>query len=236
MGYKKLIISVICLLLTATAVFSGCSSLLEFPNFVIQHYSFDGHESLYEPNDPEAEEAIAKYTDYLESNPESAFIYYHRGLVYLLEGEYDKAIADYTKAIELNPEYAYAYNMRGRVYYDKGEYDKAISDCDKAIEIEKDPKYTAAYYYNRGFSYDATGEYDKAIDDYTKAIEMSSKIDETHYRNASRLDSAYYRRGLAYKAKGEYDLAASDLEKAVQIAHDPKLVEAAHQALESLGK
>ena len=236
MSDKRVIIPIICFFLAVTIVFSGCSSLLAFPNFVIQHYSFDGHEVLYDPNDPDVDKAITEYTNYLESNPESAFMYYHRGLAYLFNGEYDKAITDFTKAIDLDPEYAYAYNMRGRAYYDKGEYDKAISDCNNAIEIEKDPKYIAAYYYNRGFSYDATGEYDKSIADYTKAIEMDSKIDSAHYRNASRLDSAYYRRGLAYKAKGEYDLAASDFEKAVQIALDPKVVEAARQALNDIEK
>jgi tetratricopeptide (TPR) repeat protein len=235
MRYKSVIIPAICFFLVVTIVFSGCS-LIDFPNYVIQHYSFDGQEGLYNPNDPDLDKQMDKFNVLIERNPEDATYYYGRALAYFEKGQYDKAMVDLNKVIELSPEYAPAYNMRGRAYYDKGEYDKAISDCNKAIEIEKDPKYIAAYYYNRGFSYYSTGEYDKAIDDYTKAIEMDSKIDSDLYRKASKLDSAYYRRGLVYKAKGEYDIAASDFEKVVQMANDPKVVAAARQALKDIGK
>jgi tetratricopeptide (TPR) repeat protein len=57
--------------------------------------------SPYAPIDPYWDEYIAKSNISIESNPESALLYYGRGIAYLFKGEYDKAINDFEKVAEI---------------------------------------------------------------------------------------------------------------------------------------
>jgi tetratricopeptide (TPR) repeat protein len=149
------------------------------------------------------DQAIENCTKALAINPNSAWAYNVRAIVYNSKAEYDKAIADYTEAIRLNVTYTNAWYNRGLSYYNKGEYDKAIADDTEAIRI--DPKYINAW-YNRALAYDKKGETDKVIADYTEAIRLDSK-----YVNA------WNNRGLAYDKKGEYDKAIADYTEAIRL-------------------
>ena len=72
------------------------------------------------------EDAINDFIKVIEINPQYAYAYYNKGILYyqyLLGnslndlGRKEDAIKDYTKVIGINPQYAYAYYNRGRYYY-----------------------------------------------------------------------------------------------------------------------
>ena len=69
----------------------------------------------------EYEYAIACCNAAIQLDPNDATAYYHRALVYQMQGEYDHAIADYGAAIALDPDYAMAYLERGEVYLNRSQ-------------------------------------------------------------------------------------------------------------------
>ena len=92
---------------------------------------------------------IFRYTKAIELNPDYAFAYNNRGVVYNKKGLHDKAIADVTRAIALlklkgdKHDLALAHNNRGNFYQGKGSYTLAIAGFTKAIELN--PDYGLAY-------------------------------------------------------------------------------------------
>ena len=148
-------------------------------------------------------DAITHYTEAIDLNPEDAWTYNNRGIVYRNTGNFDAAIKDYNKSIAIDPEDAWAYYNRGTAYGRKGEFDNAIQDFNIAIHLN--PEYTAAY-NNRGASYNAKGEFDNAIQDYNAAIHLNPEYAD-----------AYSNRGNTYDAKGEFDNAIQDYNAAIRL-------------------
>ena len=68
-------------------------------------------------------------------------MYYNRGLIYYLKGEYDKSINQYSKALQLNDTYVKAYNNRAIVFFLQKEYGKAWDDVHKMqnLGFQADP-------------------------------------------------------------------------------------------------
>ena len=188
----------------------------------------------------EDEKAIASYNRAIELDPDDAFAYNNRGVVYSNKEEYEKAIADYNRAIELDSDFACVYNNRGVVYSNKEEYEKAIADYNRAIELDSD---FAGAYYNRGNAYYNKEEYEKAFADYNRAIELDRDFSESYhnrgfaynyleeyekaiadYNRALELDPddarAYHDRGNAYYYKEEYEKAIADYTRAIELDPD----------------
>ena len=149
MSYKRMITTVICVMLAAVILTLGCGNpapeSVDTGNSDLWHLEFDKR---------------------IELNPNDTLAYLQRGHYYDVIQDYDNAITDYTKAIEIDPKYADAYQYRGDTYYDKGDYDRAIADYTKAIEIEPED---FTNYAKRGFAYSKKGEKGKAEADYIKA-------------------------------------------------------------------
>ena len=184
----------------------------------------DDNESAKEPDD--YDQAIADYTNELESDPNNPWIYNRRGIAYVKKTnpDYDRAIADYTRATEKHIGFTEAYNNRGMAYMDKPDpdYDRAIADYTRAIDIHNNPisfrggdplRNLAAMYSNRGNAYadKPNPDYDRAFLDYGSALELQPKF-----------APAYYNRGNAYanKPDPDYDRAISDYTSAINIDPD----------------
>jgi tetratricopeptide (TPR) repeat protein len=135
-------------------------------------------------------------------NPNFAFPYNNRGLVYYNKKDYNKAISDFTEAIRINPSYFFAYYDRGLSYDHIREYDKAISDYTEAIRLKED----ADAYCARGWAFYEQREYTKAINDYNEAIRLNPNF-----------ALAYTDRGTAYQKLGKLDKAKADFAKAAQL-------------------
>lgn len=65
------------------------------------------------------------------------FIYYYRGLSYLIAEEYDLAIEDLSYVIRIDPNKSMAYENRAKAYEKKGEHTKAKEDLGKVEELNR---------------------------------------------------------------------------------------------------
>lgn len=149
------------------------------------------------------EEAIQKYDEALELNPNHEEFYTNRGIAKNFLGQYQEAIADYDKAIDLNPNDAELYNNRGVAKNNLKLHRKAIADHDKAIELN--PNYAEAY-NNRGIAKNNWGQYQEAITDYDKAVELKPN-DAIAYNN----------RGVSKDKLGQHQEAIDDFNKAIEL-------------------
>ena len=68
-------------------------------------------------------------------NPNFAYVYYNRGVLYAHSGERVQAINDYTRAIELEPRLAEAYYNRGLLLLAEGKILEGTQDLSKAGEL-----------------------------------------------------------------------------------------------------
>lgn len=136
-------------------------------------------------------------------NPQTAYEYFGRAMIYNRLNKNNEAIADYSKAIQLKPDFVRAYGKRAGIYYDLKDAQKAIFDYTQCTNMA--PNYTAAYYY-RGFIYMDQGRYDAAIDDFTKTV----KIDPAYMY-------AYLNRGICYVNLKRYNDALYDYEEVAKL-------------------
>ncbi len=164
------------------------------------------HQGFASSNKGEYEEAIEKYDEAIELNPNHTELYNNRGIVKKNLRQYQEAIIDYDKAIELNPNYARAYSNRGIAKGKLEQYQEAISNFNKAIEVN--PNYAIAY-NNRGTAKYYLGQHQDAIIDYDKAIEFSPKYAD-----------AYHGRGVAKQALGRNQEADEDFKIAAKLRGD----------------
>ncbi|MGQ9630276.1 MAG: tetratricopeptide repeat protein [bacterium] len=84
----------------------------------------------------EYDNAINRYNQALEKDPDFAEAYYKRGTAYRYKGEMERALEDFRKAIELRPDYKEAYNALGALLVYMGEVDEAIREFKRALEID----------------------------------------------------------------------------------------------------
>ncbi len=148
----------------------------------------------------EFQQAIAKFNEVLEEDPQAFEAYTGIGFVYIHQGEYEKAIASFNKAIEINPEYAPAYDNIGVVYSFTRRYSEAIPYFEKAIHL--DPEFVDSY-NNLGSTYLHLGQYQHAVIYYQKALQL----------DPTDPDSAY-NLGVAYLDLAKPEEARHYLEKA----------------------
>ena len=163
-------------------------------------------------NKSEYEEAIEKYSEAIELNPNYEIAYYNRGLAKGNSKLYQEAISDFNKAIELNPNDADSYSSRGISKGGLRQYQEAISDLNKAIELNQNH---ANAYNNRGIAKNNLELHREAIADYDKAIELNPNYAE-----------AYSNRGVAKGKLGQYQEAISDFNKAIEL--NPNYANAYH--------
>lgn len=67
--------------------------------------------------------------------PDFAYGYYNRAVLYAQNGDSQTAVTDYSRAIELQPQLAEAYYNRGLLYLSLGKTEEGIRDLSKAGEL-----------------------------------------------------------------------------------------------------
>jgi tetratricopeptide (TPR) repeat protein len=154
-------------------------------------------------------EKIEYFTKALELNPDLAFIYEKRGILFYFQKEYHKAIQDFQKYIQLASANGETYRMLGLAYLRSQMYQPAINIFTGMIETE--PKCAVAY-ANRAEAYRLSGQYEEAITDATRVI---------NYRaDPITKVAAYTTRAKVYWKIGQNELAAEDVRAAVIV--DPR--------------
>ena len=150
--------------------------------------------------------ALVHFTNQLEANPDNAFAYACRGVVYAEKKDLEHALQDMTAAIELNPRNATWFSNRGVVWNDLEDYDRSIADHTEALRLN--PAYAIGF-NNRGLAWIKKGQFDNAVADFNEAI----RLDRGYGR-------AYLHRGNAWSKKHDFERALTDYNQALRI--DPK--------------
>lgn len=167
------------------------------------------------------DEALAKYDEALQKNPNSDSVWYSKGTCFQAKNDLDNAIKCYQKAIAINgKESSYkkvlkdAQGALAAPYLDKafklqttkddkGNFDLAgaISQYELALKIDDDP----TTHMNLGTAYQANKMYAKAVDEYLRAIQENSKLGD-----------AYYYLATCYEAMNKPSMAVAEYRRCIQ--------------------
>jgi tetratricopeptide (TPR) repeat protein len=115
------------------------------------------------------EEAIKKYHDYIELEPDNYVALNNLGANYENINNFIEALKYYNLSIDKNQRYALSRRNRGSLLNNNGELDKAIIDLKISLEIEPDD---AQGLNSLGVAYLRKKEYKMAIDYFDKALHL----------------------------------------------------------------
>lgn len=150
------------------------------------------------------DEAIIKYGEAINLNPEDWTGYNYRAKVNLLKGNLSDAIKDISKAISLSPQTLSLYEVRANCYEAKGQYDKAIADYNMALsKVNNNDKELYQTYFKRGLSYFYNGQYKESVNDLNQALTLAQKTGKT-------TTDIYLLRAKAYLNLNKYPEAIDD--------------------------
>jgi len=183
---------------------------------------FEEGNELYEQEN--YSEAVAKFEEFLLSNPNIFQINLNIGNCYREMGEFDKAVESYMKILDKVMEdkgsyegdegAAKAFASIGETYIKKGDLEKASESLQQSIAIFPEDETLA---FNVGEIYFNQREIDKAVEYYQMAIKINDKWGPPHRQL-----------GYAYLNKGDYQAAVDSFKKFVEVApEDPKAAEIA---------
>ncbi|NER21505.1 MAG: tetratricopeptide repeat protein [Symploca sp. SIO1C2] len=225
------------------------------PEFSSKLFLFTVGNEFYELG--KIEDAIARYNQAIEFNPDYDAAWYNRGVALYDLGKIEEALASYDQAIEFNPDYEQAWNNRGIVLYSLGKIEEALASYDQAIEFN--PTNDAAW-NNRGVALQNLGKIEEALASYDQAIEFNpdyeqawnnrgnalynlGKIEEAiaSYNQAIEFnpnnDAAWYNRVVALQNLGKIEEASASYDQAIELKpNDEQAWNNQGLALYNLGK
>ena len=121
------------------------------------------------------QEALQDYSQAQQTAPEKDpnlhLVYYRRGYVQEMLGNYDAAIADYIKAAELKPASAEYLNNLAQAYAKAGKITEAKETCEKAAAIDKAKG--AAGWLNVGVALYNASKLSDAVEFLKRATELN---------------------------------------------------------------
>jgi serine/threonine protein kinase len=117
----------------------------------------------------EFEEAIARYTQVLESEPERADVLSLRGAAYGALGRSAEAEADFEKALSLDPRDTNALLGRARLHAKRGETEQALRYYDAAIE--SDPRCWESAMHHKAVVLESAGDLAASLACYDELLE-----------------------------------------------------------------
>lgn len=183
------------------------------------------------------EEALHKYNQVIEIDPNYPEYHFDRGNIYSNMGLLEKAIENYDKAIELGPPFPEVYYNRANAYNRLGHTQQAIQDYNYLLELE--PEHINGI-MNRATLFYEQGAYSEARKDVEKGLTIESnhaqllctlgliEMEEGDFQKAleafnisiaqqQNLLEAWTNRAIVHFEMNHYDLALNDLSKALTI-------------------
>lgn len=152
-------------------------------------------------------EAISRYQEVLEIQPESAIAYSNIGFALHTIGRLDEAVTSYQKAISIKPDYVDAHSNLGNVLQELGRLDESIASYNSAIAINPD---FAMAHNNLGNTLLLIGQskLTEAVACFQKAIAIDPKFAKAHcnlgttLQDQGRLEEAIvsFKRAIALQA------------------------------------
>lgn len=185
-------------------------------------------------------EAVARYQEALDIQPNSDKILYNYGLSLFYLSRYNEAVSCYDKAIKLNPDYSEAWSDRAHalMMLDRGK--EALASCEQALKIQPE---SYQVWYKRGWVLSRLNRRQEAIASCDKALEIQPDSYEawctrgvvlplpkcrqealSNFEKALELNPdyqrAWYNRGLLMVNLGRNEEALASFEKAITIQPD----------------
>lgn len=110
-----------------------------------------------------------------EQFPNEAPIYFVKGVIHRLDGEYDESLKAYQKLVKLDPaaRVVASYN-RARIYNYRREYDKALEELDKGAKVEPNHPMIRIF---RSATLFYMGEVDEAIETMRDVLTKNPKME-----------------------------------------------------------
>ncbi len=168
------------------------------------------------------DEAITKFKEALEKDPEQAYIQANLGDALAKTGKNDDAVAAYQKAIALKPDDGALYTNLGVLLGKMGKTAESQDMFKKAASVN--PGQAAQNFYNLGATMVNDGKAAEAAEAFKQAIAADANYAE-----------AYYQLGLCLAGKdATIPDAIKALQKYVQIGQKPDQVETAKAIIQSL--
>ncbi|HSU25637.1 MAG TPA: protein kinase [Pyrinomonadaceae bacterium] len=176
--------------------------------------------------------------------PNDAVLYFAKGIMHRLDGEYEESLAAFEKLARLDPaaRAVSAYN-RARIFIYKGDYDRAIREIERGEKAEPDHPmlkiFRSGVYYFRGDVDDAIALLGKVLEKnpemhgirplYAEYFAGAGRPDEARAQltpdalevSRSDHDMAYWV-GATYALLGEKDQAFKWLNRAVKLGNENK--------------
>ncbi|XP_066464554.1 tetratricopeptide repeat protein 6 isoform X2 [Eleutherodactylus coqui] len=128
--------------------------------------------------------------------PQLLDAYWHRHLIYLLQGKTSEALDDLNFIIKYNKAHGDAYLSKAEIYKEKKDYTMSIVNYTQALKCRPNDHDT---YYRRAQMYEAQDELLIAMDDYAQCF----------YHNPSRTD-ALMKHGLYYFEHSNWNVSVQD--------------------------
>lgn len=133
---------------------------------------------------------------------DDAHLYYTRGNVRGVLGDYRGAAAEYHWAVRHAPYYVSAYNNLGNTYEALSQYEKSVAQYQRALHIDPD---STTLHYNLGGVYHTLGRLPEALDALSTAISLDPTFAGCYLNRANILSQlgkqeealADYRQALA---------------------------------------
>lgn len=151
----------------------------------------------------EYESAIADYDKALETSPDNASSWYHRGLALSFMNRYEEALESLDKALAISPDDPKVWIGKGLSLRLLGRHQEAIHSYDRALEIQPDNHNVWNY---KGISLSFLGRYKEACRSYDKSL-----------KSKSDLSYVWANRGNVLKSLGRYEDAIASYDKALEI-------------------
>ena len=123
------------------------------------------------------QQALAKYTQAIESAPDQPKPYIDRANAYMALKQYDLALADTDQAIKLAPKNTAYLLQRGYIYLGTDQSDMAVADFTKALEIE--PTLAKARVF-RAITHYQKQNHQAALDDCLTILKNDPTFTELH--------------------------------------------------------
>jgi serine/threonine-protein kinase len=174
--------------------------------------------------------------------PNEAPLYFVKGAINRLDGEYDESLAAFEKLSRLDPaaRAVSAYN-RARIFIYKREYDKAIQEIERGEKVEPDHPmlkiFRSAVYYYRGDAEDAIELMRSVIEEFPEmsgirplyalylagsgqADEARKQIDDEALEISKADHDMAYWVASTYSLLGEKDLAFEWFNRAIKLGNE----------------
>lgn len=204
----------------------------------------------------EKQKARAEIKSLQEQFPNEAPIYFVKGVIDRLDGNYEESLLSYKKLVRLDPaaRVVASYN-RARIFNYKGDYDRALKELDKGSKVEPNHPMIRIF---RSATLFYKGETEEAIKMMREVLEENPKMDgirplfaiflaragfEKEAREQLTEDSLSISRadhdmaywvGATYASLGEKDLAFEWLNRAVRLGNENLPFYKTDKSLESL--